>query len=72
MKYTQPYRKYNISVLTDTQGAIELPPDAITEMYYDYRNSDSWKSVKPSNFVYPKARELVKQYRREYAKKCEE
>ena len=68
MKYTQPHRQYNVSVLTDSPYST-LPPDVITQMYYDYRKTDSWKSVQPSNFVYPKARELVNQYRREYKEK---
>jgi hypothetical protein len=38
-------------------------------MYYDYRKTDSWKCVKPSNLVYPSARELVKEYRKEYLEK---
>ena len=42
------------------------------ELLDDYRKTDSWKCVKPSNFVYPRARELVKQYRREYAESCAE
>lgn len=66
MKYIQPKPKYNGGVITDSPYDI---PVTITEMYYDYRKTDSWKCVKPSNFVYPKARALVKQYRKEYAEK---
>jgi hypothetical protein len=69
MKYTQPHRQYNVSVLTDAPYTDQLPSVTITEMYYDYRKTDSWKCVKPSNFVYPRARELVKQYRKEYLEK---
>ena len=72
MKYTQPHRQYNVSVLTDSPYTDQLPSVTITEMYYDYRKTDSWKRVKPSKFVYPRARELVKQYRREYAESCAE
>lgn len=67
MKYTQPYRQYHVSVLTDAPN-ITLPPNVITQMRYD-RQTDGWISIRPSNFVYPSARELVKQYRREYAEK---
>lgn len=66
MRYTQPHRQYKASVLTDSPYST-LPSVIITEMYYDYRKTDSWKSVNPSNVVYPRARELVKQYRKEYA-----
>ena len=69
MKYTQPHRQYNVSVLTDSPYTDQLPPDAITQMYYDYRRTDSWKCVKPSNFVYPKARTLIKEYQKEYKEK---
>ncbi len=48
MKYTQQSRQYNVSVLTDSPYTNQLPPDVITEMYYDYRKTDSWKCVKPS------------------------
>ena len=72
MKYTQPNRQYKLNVLTDAPYTDQVPSVTITEMYYDYRKTDSWKCVKPSNFVYPKARELVKQYRREYAERCAE
>lgn len=69
MKYTQPNRQYKVNVLTDSPYTDQVPSVTITEMYYDYRKTDSWKSVKPSNFVYPKARELVKEYRKEYLEK---
>ncbi len=63
--------------------APQLPSVTITEMYYDYRVTDGWKSVKPSNaegfgftdntaFVYPKARTLIKEYQREYKEKWAE
>ena len=67
MKYTQSHRKSHVSVLTDSPYST-LPPDIITQMRYD-RETDGWVAVKPSNFIYPKARELVKQYRREYMEK---
>ncbi len=69
MKYTQPHRKYHGGVLTDSPYTDKLPSVTITEMYYDYRVTDGWKSVKPSNFVYPKARTLIKEYQREYKEK---
>ena len=69
MKYTQPHRQYKVNVLTDAPYTDQLPSVTITEMYYDYRKTDSWKSIKPSNFVYPKARKLVKEYRQEYNEK---
>jgi hypothetical protein len=69
MKYTQPHRQYKGSVLTDSPYTDQLPSVTITEMYYDYRKTDSWKCVKPSNFVYPKARALIKEYRKEYLEK---
>lgn len=68
MKYTQPYRRYHVSVLTDALN-ITLPPDGIIQMYYD-RQIDGYVAVRPSKMVYPKARSLVKEYRREYAEKC--
>ncbi len=67
MKYTQPYRRYNVSVLTDSPYST-LPPNIITQMYYD-RQTDGWKAVKPSTIVYPKARTLIKEYRKEYLEK---
>ena len=69
MKYTQPHRGYNVNVLTDAPYTDQLPSVTITEMYYDYRKTDSWKCVKSSSFVYPKARTLIKEYQREYKEK---
>ncbi len=67
MKYTQPHRQYNVSVLTDALNTA-LPPDVITQMRYD-RETDNWVSICPSKFVYPKARTLIKEYRKEYLEK---
>jgi len=65
MKYTQPYRQYHVSVLTDSPYST-LPPDIITPMRYD-RQTDGWVAIRPSKIIYPKAKQLVAQYRREQA-----
>ncbi len=67
MKYTQSYRQYNVSVLTDAPN-ITLPPNIITQMRYD-RQTDGWVAIRPSKIVYPKARTLIKEYRKEYLEK---
>lgn len=46
MNYTQPNRQYKLNVLTDAPYTDQVPSVTITEMYYDYRKTDSWKRVK--------------------------
>ena len=71
MKYTQQNRQYGIGVLTDAPQSIDLPPDAIVTMTFD-RETNCYVASRPSKIIYPKARELLKQYRREYDKALEE
>ncbi len=77
MNYTQQDQQYRVSVLTclrathrqaDAQKAVNFPEDGIVKMYYD-RKIDGYVAMRPSNFVYQKLRQLVAQYRREYAEK---
>jgi len=54
--------------LTDTPVGIKLAEDAIIQTRYDAQ-SMQWIFSRPSRIKYPKAKELIKQYRQEYAEK---
>ncbi len=58
------YKEY----LTNLQNRFELAPDAIIKVTYDAQNF-RWIPNRPSGIVYPKAKELIEQFRREYAEK---
>ena len=51
--------------LTDSPKPVKLSQDAVVEMRFDSQTYQ-WIPNRQSKIVYPKARELVKQYRREY------
>jgi len=56
----------NDGFLTDMPKGIQLAEDAIVQMRYDAQTMQ-WIFSRPSRIKYPTARELIKQYRREYA-----
>lgn len=50
--------------LTDTPVGVKLPADAIVRVRYDAETMQ-WIHSRPSKIVYPTAKELIEQYRRE-------
>ncbi len=54
--------------LTDVPKAIQLAEDDYVKVRYDTK-AMRWIANRPSKITYPKAKELIKQYRKEYAEK---
>jgi len=57
-----------IDYLADMPKAIQLAEDDIVKVTYDAKTM-RWIPNRPSRIKYPTARELIKQYRKEYAEK---
>ncbi len=58
----------NDGFLTDKPVGIKLPADAIVQMRYDLE-AMRWIPSRPSKIKYPKAKQLIEQFRREYAER---
>ena len=58
----------NDGFLTDQPRGIKLSDDDYVKVRYDVE-AMKWIPNKPSRIKYPTARELIKQYRKEYAEK---
>ncbi|MEK7400039.1 MAG: hypothetical protein AAB116_24105 [Candidatus Poribacteria bacterium] len=54
--------------LTDQPVGIKLAEDDIVRVRYDAQTM-RWIANRPSRIKYPTAKQLIKQYRREYAEK---
>jgi hypothetical protein len=59
---------YNDGFLTDQPIGIKLSDDDYVHVRYDAQ-AMRWIPNRPSRIKYPTARELIKQYRKEYAEK---
>jgi hypothetical protein len=57
-----------INYLADMPRAIQLAEDDIVRVRYDAKTM-RWIANRPSRIKYPTARELIKQYRKEYAER---
>jgi hypothetical protein len=55
-----------VDYLADMPKAIQLAEDDIIKVRYDAK-AMRWIANRPSRIKYPTARELIKQYRQEYA-----
>jgi hypothetical protein len=58
----------NDGFLTDVPKPIQLSDDDYVRVRYDVETM-KWIPNRPSRIKYPKAKELIKQYRKEYAEK---
>jgi hypothetical protein len=58
----------NDGFLTDQPKGIKLADDDYVKVRYDAK-AMRWIPSRPSRIKYPTARELIKQYRKEYAEK---
>ncbi len=59
---------HNDGFLTDAPVSIKLPEYAIVQMRFDVE-AMRFVANRPSQISYPKAKELIEQYRREYAER---
>ena len=69
LKIAQEYHgSRNDGFLTDTPRPIQLAEDDIVRVRYDAK-AMRWIANRPSRIRYQTAKQLIKQYRREYAEK---
>ena len=62
------YAERNDGFITDLPQTIQLSDSDYVRMYYD-RETACLIPSRPSRITYPTARELIKEYRREYAER---
>jgi len=62
----RPQNSQSLTGLTDQPIGIKLSDDDYVKVRYDAK-AMRWIANRPSRIKYPTARELIKQYRREYA-----
>lgn len=69
LKIAQEYHgRRSDGFFTNVPMPVELNSDDIIEVRHDVQTM-RWIANRSSKITYPKARELIKQYRREYAEK---